>query len=369
MILLACCLLGAGALSLLGQKLPSAAAPGGLMDGQRAEARVIEVTPKTNALGRTLTLTVTNLARLITDASVKQKKIVLFVDGNELTDVLPIGMDLGSSTLRFELQRTTKNKGIWFPLLGRPIQQPVRPLKLSVGLQGETPLLVDNAARDTWLFVIGWNGWTIVWTLVFVALLIVFFLLAIYSDILRVPEPDDTGRFPYSLSRAQAAFWLFLTAESFVFIWVVSGDLSTLNTSVLALIGISAGTYLASVLVDKPTVNQALGAGAVPAGPPAPAAGAALVAPVQATPATGNIQKAVTRIQNIRFVGRFLGDILSDDKGISVHRFQIFVWTIVLGIIFVVSVVNELSMPEFSGTLLALMGISSATYVGAKMAQ
>jgi hypothetical protein len=41
----------------------------------------------------------------------------------------------------------------------------------------------------------------------------------------------------------------------------------------------------------------------------------------------------------------------------------------VLGIIFVASLSNELSMPEFNGTLLALMGISSATYLGAKLTQ
>ena len=90
--------------------------------------------------------------------------------------------------------------------------------------------------------------------------------------------------------------------------------------------------------------------------------------PAPVAPATpGNVQKVVNRIQNIRFIGQFLEDILSDNMGISVPRFQIFVWTIILGIMFVVSVVNELSMPAFNGTLLALMGISSATYVGAKL--
>ena len=43
-----------------------------------------------------------------------------------------------------------------------------------------------------------------------------------------------------------------------------------------------------------------------------------------------------------------------------------FVWTLVLGVIFVASVYNDLSMPEFSATLLGLMGISSGTYLGVK---
>jgi hypothetical protein len=59
-------------------------------------------------------------------------------------------------------------------------------------------------------------------------------------------------------------------------------------------------------------------------------------------------------------------DLISDANGISLHRFQIFVWTIVLGVVFIGSVIRELTMPEFGATLLALMGISSGTYLGFK---
>jgi len=62
----------------------------------------------------------------------------------------------------------------------------------------------------------------------------------------------------------------------------------------------------------------------------------------------------------------WLRDILSDGSGYSFHRFQIFAWTIVLGIIFVSSVYNNLVMPEFSPTLLGLMGLSAGTYIGFK---
>jgi hypothetical protein len=62
----------------------------------------------------------------------------------------------------------------------------------------------------------------------------------------------------------------------------------------------------------------------------------------------------------------FMRDILSDSSGYSFHRFQIFAWTIVLGIIFVSSVYNNLTMPEFSTTLLGLMGLSAGTYIGFK---
>ena len=46
------------------------------------------------------------------------------------------------------------------------------------------------------------------------------------------------------------AFWFFLVIASYFFLWIVTGDMNTLNTSVLALIGISAGTALGSAFVD-----------------------------------------------------------------------------------------------------------------------
>ena len=63
----------------------------------------------------------------------------------------------------------------------------------------------------------------------------------------------------------------------------------------------------------------------------------------------------------------FFKDILTDANGITLHRFQIVIWTVVLGALFVYGVYRELAMPEFSGTLLALMGISSGTYLGFKI--
>jgi hypothetical protein len=63
----------------------------------------------------------------------------------------------------------------------------------------------------------------------------------------------------------------------------------------------------------------------------------------------------------------FLKDILSDDDGVSFHRFQILVWTMVLIMIFLAKVYHQFSMPEFEGTLLALMGISAGTYIGFKL--
>jgi hypothetical protein len=60
-------------------------------------------------------------------------------------------------------------------------------------------------------------------------------------------------------------------------------------------------------------------------------------------------------------------DLMAENNIVCFHRFQIFIWTIVLGIMFVMDVYNRLAMPEFSATLLGLLGISAGTFVGFKL--
>jgi hypothetical protein len=329
-----------------------------------ASSRVVAIRPKINYLRGEIFLKISNLSNFLASASQKQKPVVLFINGMALTDVSNNVVDIDSGILGFQLQRTPANRDTWSPLLVDPIGngQDTRLFPVSAGLPGESPLPVGEAAKYTYLWVIGWNWWTIAWFILLLALALVFFILATYSDILRGPVPDAAGRKPFSLSRTQAAFWLFITAFSFVFIWAVTNDTATLNTSVLALIGISAGTAMAANFIEGSPSSAPVPAAPAPA-VPAPAPAGAALPPVVKT-------SLVAKIQKIRFVGYFLGDILTDDTGgISIHRFQIFVWTLILGIIFLVSVINELSMPEFNGTLLALMGISSATYIGNKLNQ
>ena len=59
-------------------------------------------------------------------------------------------------------------------------------------------------------------------------------------------------------------------------------------------------------------------------------------------------------------------DMTTDANGPALHRLQVFIWTLVLGGVFVIGIYRDLSMPEFSNTLLALMGITSAGYLGFK---
>jgi len=63
----------------------------------------------------------------------------------------------------------------------------------------------------------------------------------------------------------------------------------------------------------------------------------------------------------------FLRDICNNGEGLSFHRLQVVMWTLILGVVFINDVSKVMSMPEFSNTLLMLMGISSGTYLGFKI--
>jgi hypothetical protein len=179
------------------------------------------------------------------------------------------------------------------------------------------------------------------------------------------------------------ACWFFLVVAAYLYIWMVIGGKNSLNASVLALIGISAGTGLASVFVDQ---QKYADMGAQRATLEAERnALTARIAELQATnPAAGTPQYNELQTKNIRLFEVngslaklpappqpavsmcFIKDILRDGDGISFHRFQIAIWTLVLALVFVRGVWAQLTMPTFDATLLGLMGLSSGTYVGFK---
>jgi hypothetical protein len=191
------------------------------------------------------------------------------------------------------------------------------------------------------------------------------------------------------------AFWFFLIYASYVTIWLITGTLDTITASLLALMGISAGTALGEALIDtgKATTktNQfqdfsaeksALEQSISEAQTQLDALNASSTAPTDPTVRDSLNRQLIdsrTRLgqidQQLRTLSAqqsptvssgFLRDILADASGYSFHRFQIFAWTIVLGIIFLSTVYNNLTMPEFSSTLLGLMGLSAGTYIGFK---
>ena len=76
----------------------------------------------------------------------------------------------------------------------------------------------------------------------------------------RSPTPLDAQPIrerPYSLSLFQMAFWFGLVIIAYVFVWMINDELDTITGSVLALIGIGAGTAIGASMIDKSKTEAA----------------------------------------------------------------------------------------------------------------
>lgn len=288
-------------------------------------------------LGDRVVVSVRNFSKLLDQVSGNCHGIVLFVDTLPLRGMPPESCNPYDGTVRYQLDRVPEqNDAAWHRLLGSPDGFTSK-VRVSVGANDQFAVPTDVIAFP--LAVIP-PAALYLYLVLFIFSLLLFIHLCRKTSIIRAPvQPAGGGQPPYSLSRFQMAFWFFLVIAGYVMVWMITGELDTITDSILALIGIGAGTSLGAALIDSAPAAPAPATTGPPIPPPPPASS----------------------------VG-FLSDVLSDSSGggISIHRFQMFAWTLILGVIFVSSVYAELSMPEFNATLLGLMGISSGTYLGFK---
>ena len=324
-------------------------------------------------------------------------KLVPYINGRAIKGNFPDEIHLERGRLIFHLQITQESRDPWIDLLGEPTSTH-RPVTLSVGLENGSAFDTVYEKENTLPLTVINPLYGIVALLVIAITLVLLLWLCRSTNIIREPGPPPiTGkRRPYNLGRAQMAFWFFLIYASYMTIWLITSALDTITASLLALMGISAGTALGEALIDngKDTARtnqtqeltaqkEALIQTLDEVQPQVDAANASAATTVtdQANRDALNRQlvQGRTRLNQVDQQLRaltvetapqvsqgFLRDILSDGSGYSFHRFQIFAWTIVLGIIFISSVYNDLTMPEFSPTLLGLMGLSAGTYIGFK---
>lgn len=339
------------------------------------------------SLGDSIELkTSSKLGEFLNYAAKQNKSVTLFLNGND-TGIPPEKIDRKANRLRFHLERNGDNKKVWLSLLRFPFRSSDPIVAASVGIGGG--IAKPSDAKFT-LVRVKWAWYAYFWLALMIGVLVLFGWLVLNRDILR----DGPKPCPYSLGRCQMAWWFFLILAGYVLIWLISGDQDTITESLLALMGISAGTALGAALIESTSGDKDLSdvaaerlaflaeqqnrqnevAAAQAAAKAAPTnplvqkqladANAALAAVDAKLLEANNRLSGITKRPQTR---GFFRDILSDSNGtVGLHRFQIFVWTIVLGIIFIVSVVTELSMPVFSATLLTTMGISAGTYLGFK---
>jgi hypothetical protein len=167
----------------------------------------------------------------------------------------------------------------------------------------------------------------------------------------NAPNDADHGiinikHVPFSLARFQFLFWLLIIFFSILHIWGITDILAKPTGSVLILLGISGGTMFIGRLIDNNSVADA-----------------------NTTPEERKriIEELVKESPNGR--RDLVKDLLNDGNGISLHRLQLFMFTIFLGIYFIWQVLYCLGLPQFSDTMMILMGISSGMYAGVKTSE
>jgi len=196
-------------------------------------------------------------------------------------------------------------------------------------------------------------------------------------------EDGGRGKDVFSLGRTQMGFWFFLVLGAYLFIGVMTGTwVGTIGTQALALMGISATTGIAAAAISSEKRQQVVSAPAQ-----VDVLGAQQIVLQAAIANPSNTDNVPVLMEQLKAAGTeraqllarrapsfpitlkglgFWRDLVSDADGIALHRFQVIVWTMVLGAIFLIRVATDLVMPELDPTTLALMGISSGTYLGFK---
>ena len=325
-------------------------------------------------IGDTLVVSFDNLQHWLETSKVNPASIYLVLNGREMKGLTSRGPSMSYSSLEFTLAQTSDpandNRATWNTLIGE--LRGNQNLHVSVA-SGGTPPFPDPVDVPFQVF----PAWTWAVVLFLLGLLIGFLLLAVKSDIVR-DSPSIAGiKQSYSLARCQMASWFFIVAASYCYIWLTLNNHDSLTDGVLILTGISAatglaGTVLSSNLGDPAAKQAALQTAlqdriaALPALIEA-ATDPAVKTALQAELAAKNAALTDLARHGVTSSEGFLFDLLRDETGISFHRFQMAGWTVILGFVFIAAVYSQLAMPNFSATLLGLMGISSGTYVGFKI--
>jgi hypothetical protein len=303
--------------------------------------------------------------------------VVLYLDGVRMAN-LPVTVSEaragGALQLSFSLVRNPsddENRKSWDMFLEKQKSYEMKPtVALAVGNAIPWDVQRPNSftfriAKTTTIFLIFLVG-----LLIFMA---VFYLLVKNPAALR----DSKDGF-YSLGKSQMAFWGLLVVLTFVGVLFVTGTMERIPAQVLILLGISGATGLGAVVIgeNKKTIreseNQAtitklreeqekLEKEQLTASATFPQVSKDRLAAIKL-----NLGALSNQAQLVE-TGQFWRDILDDGNGLSFHRLQVVIWTVVLGSIFVWSVAQVMSMPEFPETLLVLMGISNGTYLGFKL--
>lgn len=304
------------------------------------------------------------------------QKFGLFLDGEFLKGVPAQPAGTNPDAFRFTLERTEENKANWAYLLGWRHGAWAKHVNVTVGMENGATA-VSNQTIHLRVFP-GLKAWILAPAL---ALLLGAFAwlgwrTGALRDVGAVPPGQKAWYGAFSLGRTQMAWWTVVIAFAFVFLWAATGSVGPLSPSLLTLMGISAATGLAAVIIDDTKRSTATGEIAELTAQKATLEQTAAELAKDATKADqlkqaqaqlAEVTKKLDALVEKKAVDvapsqGFIRDVMTD-----VHRFQMVVWTLVVTIYFFGTVVTRMVMPELDPSLFVLMGISSGAYLGFKL--
>jgi hypothetical protein len=243
--------------------------------------------------------------------------ILLYINGMPVNEIQAYSINKTDSTISFNLHRGSET----LKRFRLNIFSPAIPVSFSFGLKGANPVATSLTLAKTKLRFI--SNTSLATMVIMIIVMLFTFKWLLKTNLIRVTHSNSK----YSLGLAQLLFWIVLIAFSFTYIYLLTDGLHPITGSVLTLLSISLTTSGGSRVVDKVIDPE--------------------------------------RMYKSESHG-FITDVLSDSEGYSVHRVQMAIWTVILGLVFCYEVIMNLAMPQFDTNLLLLMGISSSGYIGLK---
>lgn len=269
--------------------------------------------------GDTIVVTVTSL-EVIEKRRSMENPIILYLNRMAFPNIVGHLAGAGPNQIRFILSRNFEDNDKWNKLLRSGFID--KSLYLGIGL-------ADGSMVTPMSFPLEFTLRTPAESIPFIILCCVlgcFTIFIVWKK--KMLQEKINNYYIYSLSNVHLFFWTQIVLLSYILIWFVCDDMNSIDSSNLILLGISAGTAGLSTIIG--TTNKK-------------------IKHTKGRPSRG-----------------FFNDILSDNQEYCMHRYQIFIFNCVIGAFFIYKTIGELKMPVLSDTILALLGISSATYTGIK---
>lgn len=278
------------------------------------------------ALGDCIKVEIANMDSFMTIYNQKKQRIIIYFNEIPMNGIYADFISTRDRSIIFKLTRDTMSLKSWNIFYQEhTFYRPKQTVSVSIGFENDGSL--ETEVKNFTLVLIR-KSLLVATYLVMIVLFVLFFILVKKTGIIK-GENIKGDQNVYSLSRAQLAFWTFIIIFSFLYVYAVTGEITPITSSTLVLLSISMTTTAGATIIDSSRPGGSVG--------------------------------GVSKSQG------FLKDIISDCNGVSIHRFQMVVWTVILGVFFIRSVFSNLSMPQINDSMLVLMGISSGTYVGLKI--